>query len=156
MSERWSDGSPRTSPDVNSIYEDQPATTGLTEAQLAAGYSGSVEYLWKPVLDAIDGIDRASATPPVIVVFGDHGSWVGAMPGDARLRFLPLLAARVPGKTQPLPDDERLVNVFPDLLNPLLGATFPRVDPAPSFMFGPAGEYDLHQLDDPNGAIVSP
>ena len=34
------------------------------------------------MLDAIDGIDKASATPPVIVVFGDHGSWVGAMPGD--------------------------------------------------------------------------
>jgi hypothetical protein len=150
------DGSPRTSPDVNTIYEDQPATTGLTEAELAAGYSGSVQYLWQPVLDAIDGIDRASATPPVIVVFGDHSSWVGAMPGDPRLRFLPLLAARVPGVDRPLPDDESLVNVFPDLLDPLLGATFPRVDPAPSFMFGPGGSWDLHQLDDPNGAIVSP
>ena len=77
------------------------------------------------MLDAIDGIDKASATPPVIVVFGDHGSWVGAMPGDPRLRFLPLLAARVQGTSHPLPDDEALVNVFPDLLDPLLGATFP-------------------------------
>jgi len=72
------------------------------------------------------------------------------------LRFLPLLAARVPGTKQPLPDDEALVNVFPDLLDPLLGASFSRIDPAPSFMFGPDGEYELHQLDDPNGAIVSP
>ena len=48
------------------------------------------------------------------------------------------------------------MNVFPDLLDPLLGATFPRIDPAPSFMFGPNGEYELHQLDDPDGAIVSP
>jgi hypothetical protein len=87
------DGSARTSPDINAIYEDQPATTGLTEDQLAAGYSGSAQYLWKPVLDAIDGIDRRRRRPPVIVVFGDHGSWVGAIPGDPRLRFLPLLAA---------------------------------------------------------------
>jgi hypothetical protein len=149
------DGSPRTSPDIHTIYEDQPATTDLTEPQLAAGYTGSVEYLWKPVLDSIDAIDRASASPPVIVVFGDHSSWVGAMPGDVRLRFLPLLAARVPGVDRPLPDDESLVNVFPDLLDPLLGAEFPRVDPAASFMFGDGG-YDLHRIDDPNAAIASP
>jgi hypothetical protein len=124
------DGSPRTSADIHTIYEDQPATTNQSEAQLAAGYTGSVEYLWKPVLDTIDAIDHASATPPVIVVFGDHSSWVGALPGDVRLRFLPLLAARVPGRPDPLPDDESLVNVFPDLLNPLLGANLPRVDPA--------------------------
>jgi hypothetical protein len=48
------------------------------------------------------------------------------------------------------------VNVFPDLLDPVLGTSFPRVDPAPSSMFTGDNEYDLHQLDDPNGAIVSP
>ncbi len=140
------DGSPRTSPD----------TTGLTDAQLKAAYGGSVQALWQPVLRAIDEIDRASTVPPVIVVFGDHGSWIGALPGDIRLRFLPILAARVPGRPNPLPDDESLVNVFPDLLNPLFGASFPRVDPALSFIFGGGGEYDLHPVDDPNGAISTP
>jgi len=62
----------------------------------------------------------------------------------------------LPQLTDPLPDDESLVNVFPDLLNPLFGASFPRVDPAPSFMFGGGGEYDLHAVDDPNGAISAP
>jgi hypothetical protein len=150
------DGTPRTVSRVGNIYADDPASTGLTEDELKDGYAESAEYLQQPVLDAVDAIDRSSAVPPVIVVFGDHGSWVGAVPGDVRLRFLPLLAARVPGKTQALPDDETLVNVFPDLLDPLLGASFPRVDPAPSFMFGAGGEYDLHQLDDPNGAIRTP
>ena len=150
------DGSPRTSPDIHTIYEDSPDTTGLTDAQLKEGYSGSVQALWQPVLRTIDEIDRASAVPPVIVVFGDHGSWIGALPGDARLRFLPLLAARIPGRANPLPDDESLVNLFPDLLNPLFESSFPRVDPAPSFMFTANGEYDLHQLDDPNGAIPTP
>lgn len=41
------------------------------------------------------------------------------------------------------------MNVFPDLLDPVLGTSFPRVDPAPSSMFTGDNEYDLHQLDDP-------
>ena len=150
------DGSPRTSPDIHTIYEDMPETTGQTDEQLAAGYSGSVEALWQPVIRAIDDIDQHSAVPPVIVVFGDHGSWVGAAPGDVRLRFLPLLAARIPGHPAGLPDDESLVNVFPDLLDPLFGASFPRVTPDPSFMFGPRDQYDLHELSDPNVAITTP
>jgi len=150
------DGSPRTSPDIHTIYEDMPSTTGLTIDQLKAAYGGEAQSLWQPVLRTIDEIDRLSPAPPVIVVFGDHGSWIGALPGDVRLRFLPLLAARVPGRSNPLPDDESLVNVFPDLLNPVLGTSFPRVDPAPSFMFDDRGEYHLHQIDDPNGAIGSP
>ncbi len=150
------DGSPRTVPDIRALYADDPVQTGLTEDQLKAGYAGSVEYLQGPLLDEIDAIDHVAAVPPVILVFGDHGSWVGAMPGDPRLRFLPLLAARVPGEAHPLPDDEELVNVFPDLLNPVLGTTFPRVDPAGSYMFNAADEFELHQMDDPNGAIVSP
>jgi len=150
------DGSPRTVPDIRQLYADDPAQTGLSEDELKAGYAGAVRDLQTPLLDAIDAIDRSAAVPPVILVFGDHGSWVGALPGDVRLRFLPLLAARVPGKADPLPKDETLVNVFPDLLNPVLGTSFPRVDSAPSSMFKGDNEYDLHQLDDPNGAIVSP
>jgi len=148
------DGTPRASGDVNTIFEEMPDTTGLTEAQLRTAYAGSVEALWQPVLNAVDAIDRASATPPVIVVFGDHGSWVGALPGDDRLRFLPLLAAHLPAGRPPLPGDEDLVNVFPDVLNPILGSSLPRVDPAPSFMFGDRDQYDLHPIDDPNGAVT--
>jgi hypothetical protein len=151
-----SDGTPRTVPDVRTIYADTPATTGLSMAELKDGYAGSVRHLQQPVLDAIDAIDRQSKTPPVIVVLGDHGSWVGADPGDIRLRFLPLLAARVPGVDRLLPDDETLVNVFPDILNPLFGASFPRVDPAPSFMYSSKGEYDLSLVGDPNQAIHAP
>ena len=150
------DGSPRTSGDLHTVYEDMPDTTGLTEDQLHTAYAGAVQALWTPVLDTIGRIDRASSTPPIIVVFGDHGSWVGAFPGDVRLRFLPLLAARVPGRPKPLADDEALVNVFADLLNPTVGTTLPRVDPAPSFMFSAGREYDLQPIDDPNGAIHTP
>jgi hypothetical protein len=150
------DGTPRTAADVRTIYADTPASTGLSTEELKDGYAGAVRYLQQPVLDAIDAIDRQSKTPPVIVVFGDHGSWVGADPGDVRLRFLPLLAARVPGVDRALPDDETLVNVFPDLLKPLFGASFPRVDPAPSFMYSSKGEYDLSMIGDPNQAIHAP
>jgi hypothetical protein len=150
------DGTPRTVADLRTIYADTPASTGLSMEELKDGYAGSVRYLQQPVLDAIDAIDRQSKTPPVIIVFGDHGSWVGADPGDVRLRFLPLLATRVPGVDRALPDDETLVNVFPDLLKPLFGASFPRVDPAPSFMFSSKGEYDLSVIGDPNQAIHAP
>jgi hypothetical protein len=150
------DGTPRTVADLRTIYADTPASTGLSMEELKDGYAGSVRYLQQPVLDAIDAIDRQSKTPPVIIVFGDHGSWVGADPGDVRLRFLPLLATRVPGVDRALPDDVTLVNVFPDLLKPLFGASFPRVDPAPSFMFSSKGEYDLSVIGDPNQAIHAP
>ena len=130
------DGSPRTVPDIRELYADDPAQTGLSEDELKTGYAGAVQYLQTPLLNAIDAIDRSAAVPPVILVFGDHGSWVGALPGDVRLRFLPLLAARVPGKADPLPQDETLVNVFPDLLNPVLGTSFPRVDSARSSCSG--------------------
>jgi hypothetical protein len=150
------DGSPRQVTNIENIYADDPAGTGLTEDQLKAGYSGAVQAIQGPVLDTIDSIERSSAEPPVIILFGDHGSWVGARPGDDRLRFLPLLAAKVPGVERPFADDEALVNVFPDLLNEKFGQSVPRIDPAPSYMFlDDAHGYVLSPIGDPNAAIVA-
>lgn len=81
---------------------------------------------------------------------------LGADPGDVRLRFLPLLAARVPGVAKPLADDESLVIVFPDVLNPLLGTSLPRVDPAAAFMFRNGNAFDLAPIDDPDAAVTAP
>jgi len=150
------DGGPRQVTNIENIYAEDPAGTGLTEDQLKAGYAGAVQAIQGPVLDTIDAIERSSAEPPVIILFGDHGSWVGARPGDDRLRFLPLLAAKVPGVDRPFADDEALVNVFPDLLNAKFGLSVPRIDPAPSFMYpDDAHGYSLAPIGDPNLAIVS-
>lgn len=150
------DGSPRTVPDLQTVYADDPFQTGLSLEQLKSGYAGAIASTNALVLDALDAIDQAAEVPPVVIIFGDHGSWVGADPGDVRLRFLPLLAARVPGVAKPLADDESLVNVFPDVLNPLLGTSLPRVDPAPSFMFRNGNAFDLAPIDDPDAAVTAP
>jgi hypothetical protein len=150
------DGSPRQVTNIENLFSDDPAGTGLTEDQLTSGYAGAVQAIQQPVLDTIDSIEKNSAVPPIIVLFGDHGSWVAARPGDARLRFLPLLAAKVPGVVHPLAEDEALVNVFPDLLRQQFGISVPRVDPAPSFIYpDEAHGYSLTPVGDPNAAIVS-
>jgi len=151
------DGSARQVTNIENLYSDDPAGTGLSEDQLKSGYAGAVQAIQRPVLDTIDSIEKNSAVPPIIILFGDHGSWVGARPGDERLRFLPLLAAKVPGVAHPLADDEALVNVFPDLLREQFGISVPRVDPAPSFIYpDEAHGYSLTQVGDPNAAIVAP
>ena len=88
----------------------------------------------------------------MIIVFGDHGSWIGADGGDIRLRFLPLFAALMPDGSQPFPDDIQLVNLFPVLFDSLFGDDIPLVEGTPSYMFG-RNEYDLTAIPDPNGAL---
>ncbi len=149
------DGSPRQVTDIENLFSDDPAGTGLTEDELKAGYAGAVQAIQDPVLATIDSIEKSSAVPPIIILFGDHGSWVGARPGDARLRFLPLLAAKVPGVARPFADDEALVNVFPDLLKEQFGISVPRIDPAPSFIYPDESHgYQLTSVGDPNLAIT--
>ncbi len=149
------DGSPRTVADIDATYADTPASTGLTIPQLKAGYVGAVEYLHAPVIAAVDEIVRRSARPPVIVLFGDHGSWIGADGGDIRLRFLTLFAARMPDGSRPFPDDIQLVNVFPILLNRVFGQDIPLVAESPSYRYR-FREYDLVAVPDPNGALRAP
>ncbi|HEV8488516.1 MAG TPA: sulfatase-like hydrolase/transferase [Candidatus Limnocylindrales bacterium] len=146
------DGSPRTVLDVDAMWAETPASTGLDKAALIKGYAGQVEWVDGRLMEAIDEIVANSARPPVIIVFGDHGSWIGADGGDIRLRFLPLFAARMPGGNDPFPDDIDLVNVFPILFDDLFGDDIPLVEGTPSYMFG-RNEYDLTAIPDPNGAL---
>lgn len=146
------DGTPRTVLDIDAMWAETPASTGLDKPTLIAGYAGQVEWVDGRLMEAIDEIVANSATPPVIVVFGDHGSWIGADGGDIRLRFLPLFAAHMPDGSDPFPDDIDLVNVFPILFNELFGDETPLVVNAGSYMFG-RSEYDLRPITDPNGAL---
>ena len=147
------DGSPRTVPAIDATYADTPAQTGLSLTELRSGYVGAVQFIHSPVIGVIDRIDRASATPPVIVVFSDHGSWIGADGGDVRLRLLNFFAARVPGQPDLFPEDVTLVNVMPTLLGGLFGSDFPRTEPDPSFVYRFGDPYDLIEVPDPNAAI---
>jgi hypothetical protein len=147
------DGSARTVLDVDAIWAETARNTGSDTQTQLDGYAGQVAWTDRQLLIAIDEIVANSARPPVIVVFGDHGSWQGSDTGDFRLRFLPLFAARMPDGSEPFPDDIQLVNLFPILFNELFGDDIPLVDEMPSYMFG-AGEYDLTAIPDPNGALA--
>jgi hypothetical protein len=149
---RHADGSPRTVLDVDAMGAETPASTGLDKQALIEGYAGQVAWTDRRLIEAVDEIVANSATPPVIVAFGDHGSWIGADGGDIRLRFLPLFAARMPDGSRPFPDDIDLVNLFPVLFGSLFGDDFPLVEGTPSYMFG-RSEYDLTAIPDPNGAF---
>jgi hypothetical protein len=140
---------------VDQTFGETPASTGLDEAALTEAYVGQVAWVDERLIRAIDEIDAASATPPVIVVFGDHGTWIGADGGDIRLRFLQLFAARVPGRSSPFTDDIALVDTFPLLFNDLLGTSYPTHPEAPSFMFRGGNEYDHIAVPDPDAATVA-
>jgi hypothetical protein len=149
------DGTPRTVLDIDATWAETPANTGLDLQALVSGYSGQVSWTDRQLLATIDAILANSASPPVIVVFGDHGSWIGADGGDIRLRFLPLFAARLPDGGAPFPDDIQLMNVFPILFNEVFGDDIPLVADTPSYMFG-ADDFRLIAVPDPNGALSGP
>jgi hypothetical protein len=150
---RRADGSPRSVPDVDQTFGETPASTGLDVAALTEAYVGQVTWIDRRLIEAIDEIEAASPTPPVIVVFGDHGTWIGADGGDIRLRFLPLFASRIPGRASPFPSDIALVDLFPVLFNDLLGDSFPTHPDAPSFMFRLGNEYSQFEVPDPDAAL---
>jgi hypothetical protein len=102
----------------------------VTHAEFEEAYTDGLQFLNDQVLDAIDEIHRRSATPPVIVVFSDHGSesrlnWDNALLSDLDERFANLFAAATPGAPDLYGDDPTPVNLFPLLLNEYLGADVP-------------------------------
>jgi hypothetical protein len=102
----------------------------VTHAEFEEAYTDGLQFLNDQVLDAIDEIQRRSATPPVIVVFSDHGSesrlnWDNAPLSDLDERFANLFAAATPGAPGLYRDDPTPVNLFPVLLNEYLGADVP-------------------------------
>ena len=83
------------------------------EAVQALG--GQIRYLDARVLETVRGILAASAAPPVIVLFSDHGG--RHHPGDHAEMLRSLLVTYTPGKTAIFPDHASLVTLFPRLLN---------------------------------------
>lgn len=149
---RNADGSPRTVLDVETTWAETPSNTGFALQTQLDGYAGQVTWIDRQLLATIDEIVANSAQPPIIVVFGDHGSWLGTGSGDFRLRFLPLFAARMPDGSKPFPNDIQLMNLFPVLFNAVFDDGMPLVAESPSYMYR-LREYDLVAVPDPNGAL---
>jgi hypothetical protein len=112
------------------LYGHTQPEVQLPYADFARGYTQGLEYLNSRVLAAIDDIMKTSATPPVIVVFSDHGSeshlnWADALLSDMDERFGNFTAALTPGADGLLGEAPTPVNIFPILLNHYFGASIP-------------------------------
>ena len=83
-------------------------------------------YIANRTLATVDRILAASARPPVIVLFSDHGPDISfdthdPLSSDLDQRTSNLIALLAPGRADLLPDDATVVNIFPIVLNAYLG-----------------------------------
>jgi len=88
-------------------------------------YAEQVAFLNDRLLSVFRSIIRSSRVPPVIILISDHGPLVAHRDTEAgkRARLANLTAAYLPGAPAGiLPEDVRLVNVFPIILNHYFGA----------------------------------
>ncbi len=148
------DGSPRTVTFHEQWLAETPASTGLTIAQLKVGYAEQVADVDRRLLEALPKLDAAIAArgrPAVVIVFSDHGTWIGADGGDIRLRFKNLLAVRSSGAKVTLEPNMTLVNLFPSLFEQLYGVESVR-RPDTQYMFGSNSAFELFPVDDPDAA----
>ena len=102
----------------------------VSAEEFQRGYTEGIEYLNARVLDAIDEIRSKAATPPIIIVFSDHGSesllnWGNALLSDMEERFSNFFAASTPGAPGLYGASPTPVNLFPILLNHYFGAEIP-------------------------------
>lgn len=83
-----------------------------------AAYTEYMQYCNKKFLELIDHILRQSATPPIIVLMGDHGFRHFTQPEEKRYYFNNLSAVYMPGgRAAALPDTLTSVNLFRSILN---------------------------------------
>lgn len=104
------DGSIRADPDFN---QDDP-----TPEQLRQGYTDSVAFVNREILAAVRRILAESATPPVIVIFGDHG-----LKADNRLQNF--AAIYLPGAQDAVYATITPANYFRVIFNQQFAAGYP-------------------------------
>ena len=146
------DGSPRTVGFREEWLAETPASTGLTIEQLEAGYAAQVADVDRQFLDALPKLDAAIATrgrPAVVLVFSDHGTWIGADGGDIRLRFKDLLAVRGTGVDVSVEANQTLVNLLPNMFGQLYGRAW-EPQPDTQYRFGTQSAFELYPVDDPD------
>jgi hypothetical protein len=90
----------------------------------ARGYQNQVTYLNTQVEAAVATLISESATPPVIVVQGDHGPWIQT--GSNQFRILN--AYYLPGHEDRLYPTISPVNTFRLVLDSYLGAQYPLLE----------------------------
>ncbi|HEY3476420.1 MAG TPA: hypothetical protein VGK56_17530 [Anaerolineales bacterium] len=97
----------------------QPAEAGTTRTQEGAGhYRDQAIYISSRMAEIIPAILTNSATPPIIVLQGDHGPTVASSP---RSRMSILNAYYLPGADTSIPSTITPVNTFRIILNTYFG-----------------------------------
>jgi hypothetical protein len=148
------DGSPRTVSFRDEWLMETPATTGLTDAELKVGYADQVADVDRRLLETVPRLEAAIAArgrPAVVVLFSDHGSWIGADDGDIRLRFKNLLAVWSTDGAVSVEPNLTLVNLFPSLFAQLYGGDWVRRADT-QYRFGENSAFELIPVDDPDAA----
>ncbi len=81
-------------------------------------YIGYLQYTNKKILELIDHVQKSSASPPVIILMGDHGFRHFTEPVEKKYYFMNLLAVYFPDKNYSiLTDSTSSVNSFREILN---------------------------------------
>jgi hypothetical protein len=104
-------------------------------------YAAQLAYVDTRTIELVDAILAAASQPPVIVVFGDHGSRIPVTSdpvSSAEARVDNLFAALTPGHPGLFGPAPTLINVFPVLLDAYLGAGIPQ-RPDRSYVYWPQG-----------------
>lgn len=133
------DGAPVAVPITDAWFADSPGERGETTEAFVERYRAQLPYLNRQILATIDGVLEASETPPVIVLFADHGSasvvdWNQTDPDEADpARLLErtgiLFAAFTPGHDEVFPEDVSPVDLFRLLFDTYLGTDYGRAVP---------------------------
>jgi hypothetical protein len=110
-----------------------------TQAERVARRVGFVETIGRMTVSSIDAVRSAAPTPPVIVVFSDHGTdvgWDDSAPFDSDLaeRTSSFLAALTPGHPDIFQEPTTPVNIIGTLTNAYMGTNVPR-QPDDSFAY---------------------
>jgi hypothetical protein len=136
-------GEPVTVPYRNDFFADAGADRDMTSAEFREAFRGHMTHFNQLILEAVDAILAKSESPPVIVLFSDHGTGAGfdfqdQEHSDIDERAGILYAALTPGRPNLFADDATPVNTFPLLFNAYFGTDYPSA-PNATFIVTSAG-----------------
>jgi len=108
----------------------------------AKGYQNQLTFLNQKVLQAVDTLVSESATPPVIILQGDHGPWL--QPKEKRFRILN--AYYLPGHDEQVYPTISPVNTFRLIFNSYFGGRYDLLDDISYFSPPDENLYDFSKV----------
>lgn len=98
-------------------------------------YIEYLQYSNKKLMELLQHILRSSATPPIIVLAGDHGFRHFTEPVDSKYYFLNLVSVHLPSKNYTSFNDSLTgVNLFRAVLNAQYGQSLPFLKDSTSYL----------------------